>query len=206
MPTLPHSRSERFNQPQKIDPSVYLNGGTVFPPVGTPTGPNGYAGPAIVTRNLTPDWTGKAEGGNTLAQFMDIVRNGHDYDHVHPNCTPAQIQEINEGGTPACIPTGVVPGTNFNNIPDGDLLQIMPWPTFSHMTDYDITAIYEYLSSIPCIDNRLVPGPAGDPNELRNQCGPEPIAPAPLARADNKGSKALRSRRMIRITPGVQLK
>jgi len=33
------------------------------------------------------------------------------------------------------------------------------------MTDTDITAIYEYLTSIPCIDNTLVPGPAGDPNE-----------------------------------------
>ena len=193
-----------FGQPQRLDPSVYLNGGAVFPPVGTPTGPNGYAGPAIITRNLTPDYTGLAEGGNTLAQFMDIIRNGHDYDHVHPNCTPAQIQEINKGGTPACIPTGVIPGTDFDNIPDGNLLQVMPWATFLNMTDYDITAIYEYLSSIPCIDNTLVPGPAGDPNELRSQCGPEPIPAAVQAKDGNKGTKALRSRRMIPIRPVAQ--
>jgi hypothetical protein len=189
-----------FGQPQQLDPSVYLNGGAVFPPVGTPTGPNGYAGPAIITRNLTPDYTGRAEGGHSLADFMNIIRNGHDYDQVHPNCTPAQIDDINMGGTPACIPTGVIPGTNFDNIPDGNLLQIMPWATFSHLTDHDITAIYEYLSSIPCIDNTLVPGPAGDPNELRNQCGPRPIAAAVQANDEIKDSRikqgALRSRRL----------
>ena len=193
-----------FGQPERIDPSVYLNGGTNFGAVGTPTGPNGYAGPYIITRNLTPDYTGQAEGGHTLDEFIDIIRNGHDYDHVHPACTPAQIQEINAGQTPICIPTGVIPGTSFNNIPNGNLLQIMPWVTFSHMTDYDITAMYKYLSAIPCIDNTLVPGPAGDPNELRNRCQRD-RAPLPAsATNDNRGSRTLRSRPMIRIRPGGQ--
>jgi hypothetical protein len=58
-----------------------------------------------------------------------------------------------------------------DNIPNGNLLQIMPWVTFSHMTDNDITAIYEYLSAIPCIDNSTSTPPAGAPNELRNDCG-----------------------------------
>jgi hypothetical protein len=48
---------------------------------------------------------------------------------------------------------------------NGDLLQIMPWPAYSHMTEHDIRAIYEYLSAIPSI-----PGPA-DPNSvLHNDC------------------------------------
>jgi hypothetical protein len=34
-----------------------------FGPVGTPTGPLGYAGPNIIARNLTPDNTGRPEGG-----------------------------------------------------------------------------------------------------------------------------------------------
>ena len=55
--------------------------------------------------------------------------------------------------------------------PDGNLLQVMPWPTFSHMTDHDIEAIYENLSAIPCIDNTVSTPPAGAPNELRNDCG-----------------------------------
>ena len=31
----------------------------------------------------------------------------------------------------------------------GPLLQVMPWPTFRNMTDRDIRAIYEYLSTLP---------------------------------------------------------
>jgi hypothetical protein len=31
----------------------------------------------------------------------------------------------------------------------GEILQVMPWPFFKKMTDRDIHAIYEYLSSIP---------------------------------------------------------
>ena len=34
--------------------------------------------------------------------------------------------------------------------PDSPLLQIMPWPVFRNMTDRDLSAIYEFLSSIPC--------------------------------------------------------
>jgi hypothetical protein len=33
---------------------------------------------------------------------------------------------------------------------ENDLLQIMPWPVFSKMTDREKEAIYEYLRSIPC--------------------------------------------------------
>jgi hypothetical protein len=31
----------------------------------------------------------------------------------------------------------------------GDILPVMPWPVFRHMTDSDLEAIYEYLSAIP---------------------------------------------------------
>lgn len=164
-----------FNQPETIDPSVYLAGGASFGTVGTPTGPNGYSGPAIITRNLTPDKTGRAEGGHTLAEFKQILRDGTDFDHIHPTCTAAQIAAINGGATPVCIPTGPIvydaAGDTYNNIPDGDLLQIMPWPTFSNMSDHDLEAIYEYLSAIPCLDNTWSTPPAGTPNELRNDCG-----------------------------------
>src|SRR5580704_11802818 len=46
-----------FNQPQKVDPTVYLSGGSDFGPVGTPTGPSMYQGPDMIARNLTPDKT-----------------------------------------------------------------------------------------------------------------------------------------------------
>ncbi len=167
-------RNPYFRQPEKIDPAVYLSGGENFGSVGTPTGPSGYAGPNIITRNLTPDKNGLPEGGHTLSQFKQIMRTGIDFDHIHPTCTAAQRAEIEAGGTPVCIPTGPIPvgpGVSYNNIPDGNLLQIMPWVTFSHMSDRDLEAMYEYLSAIPCIDNTTSTPPAGAPNELRNDCG-----------------------------------
>jgi hypothetical protein len=154
-----------FHQRAVVDPAVYLSGGMNFGSVGTPTGPNGYAGPPMISRNLTPDKTGRPEGGHTLEQFKQIMRKGTDFDHIHPACTEAQIDEIEAGGTPVCIPTS--PG----NTVDGDLLQVMPWPTFSYMIDRDLDAIYEYLSAIPCIDNTTSTPPPGFPNELRNDCG-----------------------------------
>jgi hypothetical protein len=33
----------------------------------------------------------------------------------------------------------------------GTVLQVMPWPVYQSMTDRDLRAIYEYLSSIPAI-------------------------------------------------------
>lgn len=39
---------------------------------------------------------------------------------------------------------------------DGRILQVMPWPVYGDMTDGDLKAIYEYLSSIPSLPG---PGP-----------------------------------------------
>jgi hypothetical protein len=47
----------------------------------------------------------------------------------------------------------------------GDLLQVMPWPTFSHMSDNDKQAIYEYLRAVPCNANSKSPYPW-----VRNVC------------------------------------
>ena len=154
-----------FGQKLVVDPTVYLSGGQNFGPVGTPTGPNGYAGPNMITRNLTPDKNGKPEGGHTRSEFRRIMRHGKDFDHIHPTCTAEQLAAIEGGATPVCIPTSP------DNPVDGNLLQIMPWPTFSHLSDRDIDAIYEYLSAIPCIDNTTSQPPDGGPDELRNDCG-----------------------------------
>jgi len=116
----------------------------------------------MITRNLTPDKNGRPEGSHTLAEFKQIMRNGTDFDHIHPVCTADQLTAIQGGATPTCIPTSP------DNPVRGDLLQVMPWPVFSRMTDHQIEAIYEYLSAIPCIDNT---SPDGAPDELRNDCG-----------------------------------
>jgi hypothetical protein len=164
-----------FGQPTKTDPTTYLAGGSDFgaavppsaavggfppgsqPPSYPPAEYGEYVGPDIITRNLTPDKTGRAAGGRTLEQFKEIIRKGTDFDHIHPTCTAALPTP-----TPAnCLPPPV----------DGSLLQIMPWPVFHNMTDHQIEAIYEYLGAIPCIDNTFSTPPAGAPNELRNDCG-----------------------------------
>jgi hypothetical protein len=128
--------------PGVVNAAAYLGGGTYF--ATFPGGAN------IFTRNLTPDVTGRPEGGHTLQEFMNIMRTGHDYDLAHPPC-PAT-------GAEGCILGPPVTPINAN------VLQIMPWPTFSHMSDNDLAAIYEYLKAIPCIAHQgPVPLPLGTP-------------------------------------------
>lgn len=166
----------------KTDPTTYLAGGSPFgqavpssaavggfpsgsvpasyPPDGYPIDPTTgfpYAGPVIISRNLTPDKNGRPEG-HTLSEFKEILRTGKDFDNIHPTCLSDSDPNIALG---VCVPPPV----------DGGKLQVMPWPLFHNMTDHQIEAIYEYLSAIPCIDNTFSLPPAGAPNELRNDCG-----------------------------------
>lgn len=131
-----------FSGRQQVNPATYLGGGRDF-------GPFGVQGELVhlYSRNLTPDKTGRPEGGHTFEEFLTILRTGKDYDEVHPNCTGA--------------PDGNCLLPPFN----GDVLQVMPWPVHQNMTDHDIRAIYEYLSAIPCIDTQIAGAPV-----LRNDC------------------------------------
>lgn len=53
------------------------------------------------------------------------------------------------------------------------LLQVMPWPIYQNMSDRDLRAIYEYLSTIPCLE--------GGPGVRANRCQPPvPVPPTPL--------------------------
>ena len=54
-----------------------------------------YAGPDIIPRNLTPNSAGLPEGGHTLSRFMQIMKTGIDFDHIHPTCTAVQPATIN---------------------------------------------------------------------------------------------------------------
>jgi hypothetical protein len=189
-----------FGQNQKTDPTTYLAGGTDFgkavpasaaiggfppgsvppsyPPNGYPIDPNTgfpYVGPDIISRNLTPDKNGRPEGGHTLKEFKDILRNGTDFDKIHPTCQSDTDPNIALG---ICVPPPV----------DGSKLQVMPWPVFHSMTDHQIEAIYEYLSAIPCIDNNFSTPPTGAADEFRNDCGGDPSSGA-------QGSQAAARRR-----------
>jgi len=83
---------------------------------------------------LTPDKSGRPEGGATFEEFVDIIRHGTDRDQWHPTC----VGPLNAH----CVPAPF----------DGSLLQIMPWPIYANMNDRDLRAIYEYLSAIPCLE------------------------------------------------------
>jgi hypothetical protein len=182
-----NNKNPYFGQPTKTDPSTYLSGGTDFGPAVPPSPPGGfpfypwakapvpssyppaeygaYVGPNIITRNLTPDKTGRPEGGHTLEQFKTILRTGKDFDQLHPTCTTA---------TPTPEPVNCIPPPV-----DGGLLQVMPWPVFHNMTDHQIEAIYEYLKAIPCIEGPESPADIAlvDPAavyafaQLHNDCG-----------------------------------
>lgn len=123
--------SPYFGQFTRTNPATYLGGGYDFGVFPDPKGPF----PHIVSRNLTPDKTGKPVGGDSLQEFMLVMRTGLDPDKLHPTCTGAPDGK--------CLPAP------FN----GSLLQIMPWPVYGNMTDRDLQAIYEYLSAIPCVEN-----------------------------------------------------
>ena len=129
-----------FGLPKKINQATYLGGGRNFGPVVPGSSAN------IISRNLTPDKTGRPEGGNTFSEFVQIMRTGVDLDQLHPTCTGAP------DGT--CLPPPF----------DGTRLQIMPWFAYQNMTNHDLRAIYEYLSAIPCIA-----GPPA-PSILHNDC------------------------------------
>jgi hypothetical protein len=59
---------------KQVEEAGYLAGGTSFGP--------------FVSRNLTPDKTGRPEGGATYKEFHAIMRTGIDPDHAHPGFGP----------------------------------------------------------------------------------------------------------------------
>ncbi len=45
------------------------------------------------------------------------------------------------------------------NDPPGQILQVMPWPSFGQKTERDLSAIYEYLRALPSLPDNPNPGP-----------------------------------------------
>lgn len=67
---------------------------------------------------------------------------------ISPNITP------DENGLPAGLTLAkFIETLRTGHDPDvpGRLLQVMPWPIYSKMTDQDLTAVYAFLRSIPSI-------------------------------------------------------
>ena len=63
-------------EPKQVEQAGYLAGGTQL------------FGPVFIPRNLTPDKTGRPEGGASFEEFVNIMRTGVDPDHAHPQFGP----------------------------------------------------------------------------------------------------------------------
>lgn len=87
----------------------------------------------FISRNLTPDANG-LPAGLTLHQFFQVMRRGTDLKHIPPH-VPSE---------------------------EKDLLQVMPWPSYRHMSDRDIRSIYEYLRAIPHAEPESSAAPAAN--------------------------------------------
>jgi hypothetical protein len=85
---------------------------------------------------------------NITPDYTKLPAGGHTY---------AEFQAI--------MTTGVDPDKAHLQI--SPLLQVMPWPAYQDMKDSDLRAIYEYLSTIPCLE--------GGPGEPAHRC----VTPAP---------------------------
>lgn len=135
---LPGANPPFFSGNRRVNGAKYLGGNQDF----------GSFGPGmkaeIISRNITPDKTGLAAGGLSLTDFIQLMRTGVDRDHAHPSCSGSIKTD--------CL------AFPFN----GDLLQVMPWPAFQNMTDRQLTAIYKYISSVPCLE--------GGPGEMAHRC------------------------------------
>jgi len=127
-----------MNQPKQVNPATYLGGGRDFGALI----PNSAH---IISRNLTPDSSGLPIGGDSFDHFVEVIRTGLDPDHLHPPCTGAPNAN--------CIPAPF----------DGNLLQVMPWPGLKDLSEHDLRAIYEYLSTVPCVQGNY-------PGEPANRC------------------------------------
>ena len=86
-----------LGQPKVVNPVAYLAGGTPL------------FGPVFIPRNLTPDKTGRPEGGASFEQFLSIIRTGVDPHRAHPEFGPL-LQ--------------VMPWPTFQNMTDRDLSPI----------------------------------------------------------------------------------
>jgi len=83
-------------EPKQVEQDGYL------------AGDNPNFGP-FIPRNLTPDKTGKPEGGASFEEFVEIMRTGVDPDHAHPQFGPF-LQ--------------VMPWPQFQDMTDNDLRAI----------------------------------------------------------------------------------
>jgi hypothetical protein len=92
---------------------------------------------------------GPPGGGDGQVNGTNFLAGGVPFNP--PGVTSANLTPATKGGQPE-------QGNSFAEFahlirtghePNGDILQVMPWPVYRNMTDRDLRAIYEYLAAIP---------------------------------------------------------
>ena len=85
-------------------------------------------------------------GGRTFGPFITSANLTPDFAGRPAGLTLQQfIQTLRTGHNP--------------NDPPAQILQVMPWSVFGKKTDHDLSAIYEFLRSIPSLPDNPNPGP-----------------------------------------------
>jgi len=109
----------------------------------------------FISRNITPDPATGLPADLTLDNFITMMRTGMDEQCIVNPSNPICSLEPDSGG----------------------ILQVMPWPAYHYMTNYDLKAVYYYLTAIPnstpcneiCND--------GEPDYLNTPNCPNPAPP-----------------------------
>jgi hypothetical protein len=127
-----------------IDHTTFVAGGQDF---GLVRSKNLTAAPNGNVANPTPSTPFYGAGGIDWITFWGVLHNGVDIDQLFTQCNPGSTT----------VPAGCVPAPT-----NAYVLQVMPWPAVRLLTDSDLNAVWQYLSSIPCnTDLTNVNGPSG---------------------------------------------
>jgi hypothetical protein len=108
-------------------------------------------------------------GEQELPNTSDYLTGGNQFGpFTSANLTPDPVTGLPAGLTFREFVHLIRTGETDDHPAFGPLMQVMPWPTFRKMTDYDLRAIYEFLSAIPSQPNNPNPGPCcpDDPNAV----------------------------------------
>jgi hypothetical protein len=97
-------------------------------------------------------------GQSELINAQQYMTGGRQFGPITaPNLTPDAAGKP-AGLTRAQFIETLRTGHNPND-PAGQILQVMPWPSYGKKTDLDLTAIYEFLRALPSLPDNPKPGP-----------------------------------------------
>jgi len=159
--TSPRSEAANDNNPTQDEKLKILIGQQITPvtlKIGAKNPDSVYLGSYLVNAigcsdcHTNPQYVGNPFGGDPIhinaAAYMGGGRS------FGPGVTSRNITP-NAAGQPAGMSyseftQAMRNGMDFDHI--HPVLQVMPWPRFRSLTDRDMLAVYDYLSTLPCLE------------------------------------------------------